>query len=122
MFETLSALVAHAGTRSRVVNVPSAPAQAMMRATSRLGLSPLGPYHALMYGRSLYFDTTRAETELGWTPRFGNVEMICESYDWYVAHRDEVLARRGASHHRSPVRQGALRAVSWGLAFARRVH
>jgi nucleoside-diphosphate-sugar epimerase len=121
MKETLAGLVLYANTGSAVVSVPSAPVQAMMKVTSQLGLSPLGPYHALMYGRSMYFDTTRAETELGWSARYGNVEMICESYDWYLEHRTEVLGRTGASHHRSPVRQGALRAASVALTFASRV-
>lgn len=121
MKEMLQGLVEHAKTRSAVVTVPSAPVQAMMKVTSQLGLSPLGPYHALMYGRSMYFDTTRAETELGWSARYGNVEIICESYDWYLEHRTEVLGRTGASHHQSPVRQGALRAASLALTFASRV-
>jgi hypothetical protein len=95
MKETLAGLVLYANTGSAVVSVPSAPVQAMMKVTSQLGLSPLGPYHALMYGRSMYFDTTRAETELGWSARYGNVEMICESYDWYLEHRTEVLGRTG---------------------------
>jgi nucleoside-diphosphate-sugar epimerase len=119
MRETLEGLVRHAGTGSRVVGVPSAPAIAMMKLTSRAGLSPLGPYHSLMYGRAMYFDLERTKRELGWAPRFGNVEMFCDSYDWYLRHREEVLRRRGASHHRSPVRQGVLRAVSWALSFAR---
>ena len=116
MRETLEGLIAHAGTPSRVVSVPSKPAEAMMRVTSRLGWSPLGAYHALMYGKSMYFDLAKARRELGYAPRFGNVEMFCESYDWYVAHRDKVLARRDASHHRSAVRQGILRGVAFGLS------
>ena len=51
-------------------------------------------------------------------PRWGNVEMFCDSYDWYLAHRDEVLARRGTSPHRSPVKQGVLRAVGWAISRA----
>jgi nucleoside-diphosphate-sugar epimerase len=112
MRETLEALVAHAGTGSRVRSVPMAPAVLGMRLASALGLSPLGPYHALMYGRSMYFDVRRAREELGFAPRWSNVAMLCESYDWYVAHRDAVLARGGASHHRSAVRQGVLGLVS----------
>ncbi|MGH0028752.1 MAG: NAD-dependent epimerase/dehydratase family protein [Myxococcota bacterium] len=112
MRETLEGLVRHAGTGSRVRSVPMRPAVWGMQLTSALGLSPLGPYHALMYGRSMYFDVTRAKTELEWTPRYGNVEMFCESYDWYVAHREAVLAQKGASHHRSAVRQGVLDLVS----------
>ncbi len=118
MRETLEGLVRHAGTGSRVVSVPMEPAVAMMKVTSRAGVSPLGAYHSLMYGRAMYFDLSRTKRELGWAPRFGNVEMFCDSYDWYLRHRDEVLTRHGASHHKSPVRQGVLRAVGWALAFA----
>ena len=49
-----------------------APTVAAMKLTSALGLSPLVPYHAMMYGRSLYFDTTRVKTELGWNSKWSN--------------------------------------------------
>jgi nucleoside-diphosphate-sugar epimerase len=119
--ETLQGLIDHAGTGSRVVSVPGAPAVALMKLTSRIGVSPLAAYHALMYGQSMYFDLSRPMRELGWSPRFGNVAMFCEAYDWYVAHRREVLGRTNASLHRSPVKQGVLRGVSWALAVAPRV-
>jgi nucleoside-diphosphate-sugar epimerase len=119
MRETLEGLLAHAGTGSRVVSVPSAPAVAMMKVTSRIGMSPLGAYHALMYGKSMYFDVARTKRELGWSAKFGNVEMFEDSYDWYLKHREEVMNRKDASHHRSPVRQGVLSAVSVALTFAR---
>jgi nucleoside-diphosphate-sugar epimerase len=112
MRDTLEALTRHAGTGSRVVSVPMQPAVVAMKVTSRLGISPLGPYHALMYGRSMYFDVTRAKTLLGWSARFSNEEMFCDSYDWYLAHREEVLARTSGSHHTSAVKQGVLRVVS----------
>jgi nucleoside-diphosphate-sugar epimerase len=112
MRETLEALAAHAATGSRVVSVPFRPAVALMTLTARLGLSPLGPYHALMYGRSLFFDVTKAKRRLGWSARFGNAEMFCDSYDWYLAHREEVLRRPSGSPHSSAVKQGVLRVVS----------
>jgi nucleoside-diphosphate-sugar epimerase len=112
MREALDALCAHAGTGSRVRSVPMAPAVLGMRVAGALGVSPLGPYHALMYGRSMWFDGERTRTELGFTPRHGNASMLCESYDWYLANRDRVLAQTGASHHRSGVAQGVLGWVS----------
>lgn len=112
MRETLQGLVEHAGTGSRVVSVPMTPAVWGMKLTSALGLSPLGPYHALMYGRSMYFDVSKIRQETGWSAEYSNVQMFCHSYDWYVEHRDEVLSRSGASHHRSPVKQGVLALVS----------
>lgn len=119
MRDTLETLVKYAGTGSRVVSVPSAPAVGMMKVTSRLGMSPLGAYHALMYGKSMYFDLTRTKRELAWTPKFSNDDMFQDSYDWYIRNRSEVMLRKDASHHRSPVRQGVLSAVSLALNFAR---
>ncbi len=112
MKETLQGLVDHAGTGSRVVSVPMTPAVWGMKLTSALGLSPLGPYHSLMYGRSMYFDVSRIKNETGWSAQYGNIEMFCQSYDWYLEHREQVLGRSGASHHRSPVKQGVLSLVS----------
>ncbi len=108
MRAVLEALCRHAGTGSQVKSVPMAPAVWAMQATSALGLSPLGPYHAMMYGRSMYFDVSKARTELGWQPKFSNEEMFVESYEWYLAHREAILRRHDASHHRSAVRQGVL--------------
>jgi nucleoside-diphosphate-sugar epimerase len=111
MRQTLEALCKHAGTGSRVYSLPMGLAVAGMKLTSALRLSPLGPYHSLMYGRSLYFDITRPKAELGWQPRYSNEQMICESYDWYLTHKQEVLRMAGKSAHSSAVKQGILKLV-----------
>lgn len=108
MRELLEGLVKHAGTASTVRSLPMRPATAAMRFTSALGLSPLGPYHALMYGREMFFDIAPAIERLHWRPEFSNAQMIAESYDYYCANRDAIFARVGASHHRSATRMGIL--------------
>lgn len=113
MRELLQGLIAHAGTGSRIVALPFRAAQLGMKLTSKLGISPLGDYHSLMYGREMFFDISDTQRLLGWQPKYDNARMIAESYDWYVAHRDEVLARRGASHHRSPVALGVLKLLEY---------
>lgn len=115
MRETLEMLCRHAGTGSRVKGVPMAPAVAAMKVTSAIGLSPLGAYHALMYGRSMYFDIAKAQQELNWKPRYSNEEMFIDSYEWYLRNREKVLSSHGGSHHRSAVKQGALKLVKWVL-------
>src|SRR6185369_9756682 len=87
MRETLQALVDHAQTGSRVRSLPVAPARFAMHAGASLGLAPFAPYHWLLYSESLYFDVTRARTELGWEPKHSNVSMVIESYEWFLAHR-----------------------------------
>lgn len=117
MRDTLRGLIAHAATGSRIVSVPMAPAAAVTRWAGRVGLSPLGPYHALMYGRPMWFDITRAQRELNFQPRFSNIEMLCQSYDWYLANRDAILQRTTRSPHSMAVKQRALgwlpRLLAW---------
>lgn len=108
MRETLQALVDHAGTGSRVRSLPSAPARLAMRAVSKIGQAPFAPYHWLLYGESLWFDTTRAREELGWRSVHSNAEMVIESYEWFLSHR-AALGGAGRSHHQSPARLGLLK-------------
>lgn len=109
MRETLDALCEHAGTGSRVRSLPVAPARWGMRLLSTAGMAPFAPYHWLLYSESLWFDTSKAQSQLGWQPRHSNASMVIESYDWFLAHKDE--ATGGRSHHQSPVKLGVLRAL-----------
>lgn len=115
MRQVLEALCSYAGTGSQVVSVPMMPAVIGMKITSALRLSPLGPYHSLMYGRSMYFDLNKAQHELDWIPQYSNEEMFIESYKWYLANRNVVLQQSGESHHRSAVKQGILKLLGWFL-------
>ena len=117
MREVLEHLCTYAGTGSKVKSLPMRPAVVAMNISAALGISPLATYHALMYGRSMYFDISKARTRLRWTPRYSNNEMFVESYKWYLAHRDRVLSEvvNSLSPHRSAVRQGILKVLPWFL-------
>jgi nucleoside-diphosphate-sugar epimerase len=115
MRETLEGLCAEAGTGSRVRSVPMAPAVLGMKLTTLLGVSPLGIFHAQMYGRSMYVDIARERAELGWQPRFSNVEMLVENYHWYLENRERLASEHNASPHRSPMKQGILSLVKYLL-------
>ena len=110
MREVLESLCRHAGTGSAVKGVPDAPVRWLMAGASRLGLSPLGAYHYMAYGKPNYFDISDAVTELGWRPTYSNEEAMIASYDWYLENRDAVLSSKWtASPHKSAVKQGILR-------------
>ena len=106
MAEGLTGLCTHAGTGSRVRTLPARPTEWAMRASAAVGATPFAPYHWLMYGRSMWFDLDHARAALDWAPKWSNDEMLAESYDWFVAHRD--TAGAGSSAHRRPARAGAL--------------
>lgn len=109
--EVYQAVIDEAGSRSRLVSLPRAPATAALALLHRFGVSPLGPYHARLISGSFVFDTTRIKRALGWAPTRTNDEMLREAYRFYAARdasRSEAL-----SAHRQGARMGILRLVKW---------
>ena len=116
MREVLQNLVNHANTGSSVKSVPARLAEIGMNFTSALGLSPLGAYHSLMYGRSMYFDLEKSKTVLGFKPRYSNNEMFVSTYDWYCENRDDIISGRlEGSKHQSAMKQQILKMVPYFL-------
>jgi nucleoside-diphosphate-sugar epimerase len=116
MREVLEDLCVYANTGSKVVSLPMGPIVLGMEITSKLGLSPLGAYHSLMYGRSMYFDISKAKNDLGWQPKYSNNEMFRESYDWYLKNHQKITTgAQNRSHHRSGMKQGVLSILRYFL-------
>ena len=103
----LEALVAHAGSGSRLRPVPARPAELALRALELARLSPLAEWHYRTAHRDSFVDVSKAQRLLGFTPRLSNEQALCETYDWYLANRDRVGAT-GVTH-RVPWDQRALR-------------
>jgi nucleoside-diphosphate-sugar epimerase len=107
--EDLGALIAHAGSRSKVVSLPAPPAIAALWALDKLGLSPLGPWHYRTYHKPYYFDSSPVTKALGWQPKFSNQELLTGTYDWFAKNGADALRADAASPHKKPVAQGALK-------------
>jgi nucleoside-diphosphate-sugar epimerase len=82
----VEALIAHAGTGSRIVPIPAALLRNAGRLLNVVGLSPIVPEHYLLADATFVLDLTRTQQVLGWRPRLSNVEMTVEAYDWYCRH------------------------------------
>jgi nucleoside-diphosphate-sugar epimerase len=103
----LQALIDHAGSSSRITPVPVRPAEAALRALELARLSPLVEWHYKTAHRDSFVDVSRAEEILGWKPRVSNAQALIQTYDWYLAHRDELAGASGITH-RVPWNQRAL--------------
>jgi nucleoside-diphosphate-sugar epimerase len=103
----LEALIAHAGTRSRLRPIPAGPAEVVLRGLELAKVSPLVEWHYKTASRDSYVDVSKARRLLGWDATKSNVETLVENYDWYVANRG-TLERAGVTH-RVPWNQQALR-------------
>lgn len=106
--EALERLILRAGSRSRVRSLPERPAVVLLAALNALRLCPLGPYHLLAYSKSIAFDLAPLHA-LGWKPRYGNDEMLWESYESFLLGNHRPGGTSASSPHRSPVKQGILK-------------
>jgi nucleoside-diphosphate-sugar epimerase len=102
----LEALIAHAGSGSRLRPVPARPAEIALRMLELARLSPLAEWHYRTAHRDSFVDVSKAQHLLGFTPRLSNEQALCETYDWYLANRD-TLSGAGVTH-RVPWDQRAL--------------
>jgi len=105
--EDLQALIDHAGSASRITPVPARPAEVALRALELARLSPLVEWHYKTAHRDSFVAVSGAEQTLGWRPRLSNAEALIETYDWYLAHREEIVGSAGITH-RVPWNQRAL--------------
>jgi nucleoside-diphosphate-sugar epimerase len=104
--EDLEALIAHAGSGSPLRPVPARPAEVALRALELARLSPLAEWHYRTAHRDSFVSVDKARRLLGWGPRLSNAETLCETYDWYLAHRSAM--RAAGTTHRVPWDQRAL--------------
>lgn len=104
--EDLGALIAHAGSGSRLLPFPAKIAEIGLRALELAHLSPLAEWHYKTAHKDSFVDVGKAERLLGWEPRLSNARTLIETYDWYLAHRGEWGA--AGVTHRVPWNQQAL--------------
>jgi nucleoside-diphosphate-sugar epimerase len=104
--DDLQELIEHAGSSSRLRPVPARPAEVALRALELARLSPLAEWHYRTAHKDSFVSIDKARSLLGWEPRLSNAETLCATYDWYLAHRDEL--RAAGTTHRVPWDQRAL--------------
>ncbi len=88
--DQVRALIEHAGSRSRLLPIPAALLRNAARLLHTVKLSPIVPEHYLLADSNFVLDIDLARKHLGWEPRYSNVELMNEAYDWYVANLDKV--------------------------------
>ena len=108
MGETVAKLCEYAGTGAHVTSLPIGLTSRAMQATSTLGLAPFGPYHWIMYSKSMWFDLAPAVEELGWRAEYTTDAAFRESYEWFLRHRAALSSGGSGSPHRRLARQGLL--------------
>lgn len=104
--QDIESLIQYTGSLSKIKSLPENLTINTLRILHYLKLSPLVPYHYMTYHTSCYFEV-QPLLDMGWKPRYSNIDMLKESYDWFVAGSEKSKLMHG-SPHRSPLKQGIL--------------
>jgi len=102
------AVLDHAGHGKKIVSLPEKPAIMALRFLEALKLSPLYKWIYETVGKESFVSIEKAQTRLGFAPRYSNRDALIRNYDWFVANADKLKGQSGVSH-RVPWAQGALK-------------
>jgi hypothetical protein len=87
-----------AQSKSKIVSLPKSPATITLAILDKLNISPLGVYQYSMIGKSLYMDTKKIKTKLGWKPKKTNTDTFIENYKWYTEHKGSFVELGSGSY------------------------
>ncbi len=105
--EEYQAVLDRAGFGKRVIAFPASPAIFALRALHACRLSPIYPWVYETAGKDSYVSIAKAERDLGYVPRYSNVDALLRNYEWYLANPP--LPHVSGISHRVPWSGGALR-------------
>jgi nucleoside-diphosphate-sugar epimerase len=108
------AVLDQAGHGKRIIGLPVKPAIWALRLLEKLKLSPLYPWIYETVAADSFVSIEKAETELGFRPKYSNQQALLRNYAWYVQHRNRFETSDGVTH-RAPWKQGALRFIKYAF-------
>ncbi len=105
--EDVGAMCDYAKTGSRVLGTPAWLIKPVLRFFEILNLSPL---YKWIYGTAdtdSFVSIEKAQTVLGWNPKFSNANALIRSYKWYLENKHTIQQGTGVTH-RIAWKQGIL--------------
>jgi nucleoside-diphosphate-sugar epimerase len=95
--EDLQALIDRVGSRARLQPVPIWAIRAVLQPLAVIGRSPFTAWHWHASAIAFHMAVDKARQELGWEPRYSNVDALEHAYREYTA------GRIGGSAHSAPL-------------------
>jgi nucleoside-diphosphate-sugar epimerase len=75
-------IITHANSKSLVIPLPAKLTKLGLALLYKLKLSPLLPEHYYVLDQNSMLDIEKAKKELGWKPKYDNINMMSETFDW----------------------------------------
>lgn len=105
--EDYQAVLDAAGFGKRIVLIPARPALALLQVMERLKIIPLYKRLYQKIVMNYYVSIDKAESELGFAPRYSNQDTLVRCFRWYLENLDSFQGKTGTANS-VPWKQGAL--------------
>ena len=106
--EDLEDLLKYADTGSSLLFLPAGPVKFILNAMAKLKLTHMWAWHYMTADRDSYVDIAKAQRLIGWKPSQSNLDLLVETYNWYIANHKEFENKTGSGHHGVVWKEGAL--------------
>jgi len=103
LHDDLQGLCDYAGSGSQVFALPESFMRNLIQLVSRLRLLPFATYQLQLYSKPMFFDSALDWAQLGYSPKYSNLEMLIESYEWFRVNKLSAKSN-SASHHQKSVK------------------
>jgi nucleoside-diphosphate-sugar epimerase len=97
-----------AGYNKRIICFPAVPMLILLGLLEKLKLSPFYKRLYMKLNRNYYVSIDKAESKLGYKPRYSNQDALIRNYYWYLDNKAERGTKTGASNN-SVWNQGILK-------------
>ncbi len=107
MREDYQAVLDEAGHGKHIIGLPAGPAIFTLRVLEALHISPLYKWVYETASKDSFVSIEKAQTVLGYAPKYSNKQAMVRNYQWYLANYDKFAHQSGVTH-RVPWKQGIL--------------
>ncbi len=109
VYEDLTEFLNFANTGSQVMRTPARLVKFFLAIAWYLRVSPL---YKWVYGtadKDSFVAIDKAKARLNYKPKFSNAEALIRSYQWFLAHREEIIRNKEEGvTHTAPWKQGVI--------------
>ncbi len=106
--DDFQAVLNYAGHGKKIKTFPATPMILALRLLDTFRLSPLYKWVYETVSKDSFVSIEKAETVLGFDPKFSNKDALIRNYQWYLDNIEAIQHASGISH-RVPWKQGVLR-------------
>jgi nucleoside-diphosphate-sugar epimerase len=111
--DDLNEMLSRVESKSKLIFINEKLCILLLYILDKMRLSPLSSWHYLSYSWNFYYELENSFEKLNWRPKKSNVDMLTESYIWYLKNQNNLKYQK--SKHKSKVRQKLLRIIKFFL-------